>query len=73
LVILGGASTRAQVSGGAKGLAEAGADAIIDAAGAGTGKPERAATIKMLKHLYHTKSTGGQAIRVCSPPKIYTK
>jgi hypothetical protein len=60
------------VSGG-KGADEAGADAIIAACGDSNGKPDRAATIKMLSHLYHTKSTGGQAIWVYSPPKIYTK
>ena len=51
----------------------AGAQAIIDAAGTGAGKAERAATVKMLKHLYHTKSAGGQAVWVYSPPKAYAK
>lgn len=64
---------QALISSGGKGPDEAGADAIIAAAGDTVGKPDRAATIKMLKHLYHTKSTGGQAIWVYSPPKIYTK
>jgi hypothetical protein len=63
---------KALVTGG-KGSEEASADAIIAASGDSSGKPDRAATLKMLSHLYHTKSVGGQAIWVYSPPKIYTK
>lgn len=47
--------------------------AIVDACGTAVGKPERAATVKMLKHLYHTKSAGGQTVWVYAPPVAYTK
>lgn len=49
------------------------AKAIVDAAGAALQKPQRAATLKMLSHLYHQSNIGGQQIWVYSPPKIYTK
>jgi hypothetical protein len=64
---------RKLVAEGGKGPEEANADAILNSLGDTTGKQRRAATLKMLKHLYHTKSSGGQAIWVYSPPKIYTK
>jgi Lysine-specific metallo-endopeptidase len=51
----------------------AGAQVIVAAAGAAHKKPERAATLKMLRHLYHVKTTGGQVIWVYSPPVAYSK
>lgn len=51
----------------------ASAKAIIAGAGDGNGLLERAATLKMLKHLYHVRSVGGQQIWVYSPPEIYAK
>lgn len=51
----------------------AGAKVIVDAAGAANKRQERAATLKMLRHLYHVKSAGGQAIWVYSPPVAYSK
>ena len=36
--------------------------AILDAAGSQAGKPERVATVKMLRHLYHAKTSGGQDV-----------
>lgn len=51
----------------------AAAQAILECAGNKAGKPERVATVKMLKHLYHSKSAGGQAVWVYSPPKAYTQ
>jgi hypothetical protein len=51
------------------------ARAITDAAGAADaiGKGKKAATIKMFRHLYHQKKTGGASIWVYSPPKAYDK
>jgi len=51
----------------------AAARALIAGAGDGKGLVERAATLKMLKHLHHVKSSGGQQIWVYSPPDVYTK
>ena len=51
----------------------AAAQAIVDAAGMAPGKQHRAATVKMLKHLYHANSAGGQSVWVYSPPMAYTK
>jgi hypothetical protein len=53
--------------------AKASAKVIIGAAGAANKKQERAATLKMLRHLYYVKSAGGQALWVYSPPLAYTK
>lgn len=52
---------------------KAGAKVIIDGAGADNKKAERAATLKMLRHLYREKSAGGQTIWVYSPPSAYSK
>lgn len=52
---------------------KAGAKVIIDAAGAANKKAERAATLKMLRHLYRERSAGGQTIWVYSPPSAYGK
>lgn len=52
---------------------KASAKAIINAVGTKPNKQVRVATLKMLKHLYHGKSAGGQVIWVYSPPKVYTK
>lgn len=52
---------------------KAGAKWIITAAGTAAKKQERAATVKMLRHLYHITSAGAQQIWVYSPPKAYTK
>ncbi len=49
------------------------AKTIITGAGDGSKLADRAATLKMLRHLYHEKSAGGQVIWVYSPPVIYTK
>lgn len=49
------------------------AKALVAGAGDGRGLVERAATLKMLKHLHHVKSAGGQQIWVYSPPDVYTK
>lgn len=59
----------------AKGTAEPRANAKTLIAGAGDGLKlaERAATLKMLRHLYHEKSAGGQQIWVYSPPEVYAK
>ena len=40
--------------------ARAGAKAIVSGAGDGLQINQRAATLKMLKHLYHEKTSGGQ-------------
>ncbi len=58
-----------------KGANEARALAKTIIAGAGDGPKlvDRAATLKMLRHLYHEKSAGGQVIWVYSPPVIYSK
>ncbi len=53
--------------------ARANAKSIIAGAGAATKLAERAAALKMLNHLYHQKSAGGQQIWVYSPPSAYTK
>ncbi len=52
---------------------KASAKAIINAIGTSPNKQVRAATLKLLKHLYHGISSGGQVIWVYSPPKVYTK
>ena len=49
------------------------AQSLIEGAGDGGGLNERAATLKMLRHLYHEKSSGGQQIWVYSPPAAYAK
>lgn len=49
------------------------AKAMVTGAGDATKLAERAATLKMLYHLYHQKSSGGQQIWVYSPPSVYTK
>ena len=51
------------------------ADARVIIAGAGVplNKPNRAATLKMLRHLYLERSAGGQSIWVYSPPVAYSK
>ncbi len=41
--------------------------------GTPTPNPKRAATLKMLKHLYLAGETGSQTLWVYSPPKAYTK
>ena len=53
--------------------ARAEAKAIMAGAGDGKGIHERAATLKMLDHLYHVKNSGGQQIWVYAPPDIYAK
>src|SRR5436305_8742741 len=45
----------------------AAAQVMIEAAGI-VKKQERAATLKMLKHLYHEQSSGSQTIWVYAPP-----
>lgn len=54
-------------------VARASAKAIVSGAGDGQQINQRAATLKMLKHLYHEKTSGGQQIWVYSPPSAYTK
>ena len=49
------------------------AKVIIAGAGSANKKQERVATLKMLRHLYHVKSAGGQTIWVYSPPLAYSK
>lgn len=58
-----------------KGTAEARANARTLIAGAGDGSKlnERAAALKLLRHLYHERSAGGQVIWVYSPPSAYAK
>lgn len=51
----------------------ASAKAIIGGAGSGKNLDERAATLKMLSHLYHQQSAGSQQVWVYSPPAIYSK
>lgn len=48
---------------------------ICESAGAkdAAGKGQRAATLKMLRHLYHGQSAGGAAIWVYSPPTAFDK
>ena len=53
--------------------AKAEAKVIVDGAGEAHHRAERAATLKMLRHLYREKSTGGQTIWVYAPPRAYTK
>jgi hypothetical protein len=53
--------------------ARANAKTIVAGAGDGKGLAERAATLKMLRHLYHEKSCGGQQIWVYAPPDVYAK
>ncbi len=53
--------------------AKAEAKVIIDGSGEAHKKAERAATLKMLRHLYREKSTGGQTIWVYAPPSAYKK
>lgn len=59
----------------AKGKTGGQARGQVLAAGAGDGKTltERAATLKMLRHLYKGTIAGGQAIWVYAPPVAYTK
>ncbi len=52
---------------------EAFAKPVIDAAGTAAKKQERAATVKMLRHLHHVTSAGGQQVWVYNPPKAYSK
>ncbi|MFO1271273.1 MAG: M35 family metallo-endopeptidase [Rubrivivax sp.] len=67
------ASWKAISAGKGVGPEAARVQAVIEAAGADAGKPRRAATVKMLRHFYLTKSAGGQAVWVYSPPMAYTK
>jgi hypothetical protein len=74
------AKLRKAVADGAKPLlakggteARANAKTLIAGAGDGLGLTERAATLKMLRHLYHVKSAGGQVIWVYAPPEAYAK
>ncbi len=53
--------------------ASAAAKVIISGAGSGNKVAERAATLKMLRHLYHQKSAGGQVVWVYAPPSVYAK
>lgn len=53
--------------------ARAHAKALIAGAGAGTQLNERAAALKLLRHLYHERSAGGQVIWVYAPPSAYAK
>lgn len=64
-------SSEVKASGGKKKAA----DVILEAAtNAGGGvKAERAATLKMVKHLHETLKKGGQTVWVYSPPKGYIK
>jgi hypothetical protein len=71
---------RDKIASGAKSLVAKGgaapsasAKVIVAGAGSGKGKVERAATLKMLKHLYHQKSAGGQQIWVYAPPSGYSE
>jgi Lysine-specific metallo-endopeptidase len=60
--------------GGQGGPADASAKAILNSAGkAASGRSQRAATVKMLKHFHHVDSKGGQALWVYAPPKVYSK
>ncbi len=54
-------------------LGKARAKPVIDAAGSAAKKQERAATVKMLRHLYKVTSAGAQQIWVYAPPSAYTK
>ncbi|MEJ1296914.1 MAG: M35 family metallo-endopeptidase [Candidatus Sedimenticola sp. (ex Thyasira tokunagai)] len=47
-------------------------DACVNSS-ATTTVPGRAAALKMMKHLYWAKKSGGQSVWVYSPPKAYTK
>ncbi len=72
------AELRDKIASGAKALkgttgAIGEAKVLIAGAGSGKGRIERAASLKMLKHLYHQKSAGGQQIWVYSPPSAYSK
>jgi hypothetical protein len=51
------------------------AEAILAAAGESPAnkRPDRAAAIKFLRHLYYQSQRGSQSVWVCSPPKAYTK
>jgi hypothetical protein len=49
------------------------AEAILEAAGAASGRGERAATLKMLYHFYHGRTAGSSVIWVYSPPLAFTK
>lgn len=71
---------RDSIAAGAKQLASAGlvgpaasAKVVVTGAGTSSGKAERAATLKVLSHLYHQKSSGGQQIWVYAPPLAYSK
>jgi hypothetical protein len=55
------------------GSATAHGKAIVGAAGDGKGINDRAATVKMLNHLYLQKSSGGQQVWVYAPPEAYSK
>ena len=54
-------------------VARASAKAIVSGAGDGQQINQRAATLKMLKHLYHEEASGGQQVWVYSPPSAYTQ
>lgn len=47
------------------------AKVLVEAAGAGQKKNQRAAALKMVSHLYFEANIGGQQIWVYSPPKAY--
>lgn len=68
-VALGAAALAAKGTPEAKGAAQT----LIAAAGDGKKLTERAATLKMLRHLYKETSPGGQAIWVYAPPAAYAK
>ncbi|WP_293368773.1 M35 family metallo-endopeptidase [Nevskia sp.] len=51
----------------------AAAKAIIGGAGVGDKRNDRVAMLKMLRHLYHQISAGGQQIWVYSPPVSFSK
>ncbi len=66
-----GAVTHAKSSG--KGKTKGEALYICASAGGSGGKAKRAATLKMLRHLYHGQSAGAAAIWIYSPPAAFDK
>lgn len=72
-------NVRKAVAAAAKKLVQAGnpqaqsnAKAIVEGAGDGPELHQRAAALKMIKHLYLEKSSGGQQVWVYSPPVAYS-
>lgn len=68
-------ATTARISRKAGSKREGEAQAINAAAGSkdAPGKGKKAATLKLLRHLYHGHKSGGASIWVYSPPVIYDK